>query len=77
MIAPLRNSSSLVKSSTQKSFDCSSDYYWTQKDLCSTSVGNIALELDISENDMCPVSQLRIVHRVHKIDDNSFIDFPG
>jgi hypothetical protein len=55
MTVATRNSSSLVKSSTQESFDCSGENYWTQKDLCSTLVGNIASEPYTSENGVCPV----------------------
>jgi hypothetical protein len=43
-------------SSTWESFDSSSEYYWTQKDLRSTSVGNIASEPYTSENGVCPVA---------------------
>jgi hypothetical protein len=49
MADALRNSYSLVKSLTQESFDCSSEYCWTQKDLGSTSAGNIASETYTSE----------------------------
>jgi hypothetical protein len=70
MTAALRNSSSLVKSSTQESFDYSSENCCTQKDLCSTSMGNIASELYTSENGVCPVAKLGVVRRALRTDVN-------
>jgi hypothetical protein len=68
--------SNLVKSSTQESFECSSEYYWTWKDLCSTLVGNITSESYTRENGVWPVAWLRVVHRAHKTDGNSFTHLP-
>jgi hypothetical protein len=69
------NSSSLVRTSTQELFDYSWQNCWTRKDLCSTSVGNIALEPHTSENGVWPMAQLRVMHRAHRTDGNSFIHF--
>jgi hypothetical protein len=50
------NFSNLVKSSTRESSDCSSLNYCTQKDLSSTSVGNIASDPSTNENGVWPIA---------------------
>jgi hypothetical protein len=68
MTAASHNSSSLVKSLTWESFDCSSKKCWTQKGFFSTLVGNIASEPYTSENDVWPMARLGVVRKVHKTD---------
>jgi hypothetical protein len=76
MTATLHNSSNLIKSSTQESFACSSENCCTQKDLCCTSVGNIALKSYIDDNGVWLVAWLKVVHKTHKTDVNSFTHLP-
>jgi hypothetical protein len=77
MTTSSRNSSKLVKSSTRESFDCSLLNDCTQKDLCSTSVGDIASDPWTNENSVWHVARLRVVRRAHKTDGNSFTHFPA
>jgi hypothetical protein len=58
MTATSRNSSNLLRSSTWELSDCSSENCCTQKDLCSTSVGNITSESYTNENGVWPVAWL-------------------
>jgi hypothetical protein len=76
MIAVLCNSSNLVRLSTRELLDCSLEYCWTRNDLCSTSVGNIALEPYTREKGNYPVAQLEVMRRAHMTNGNSFIHFP-
>jgi hypothetical protein len=70
-----RNSSNLVKSSIRESSDWSSLNYYSQKYLCSTSVGNIALDPYTNENGVWHVAWLGVMGKAHRTDDNSFTHF--
>jgi hypothetical protein len=76
MTVASRNSSNLVKSLTRESSDFSSLNYCTQKELCSTSVGNIASDPYINENGVWPVAWLGVVCKAHNTDGNSLTHFP-
>jgi hypothetical protein len=61
---------------TWESMDYSLEYCWTWKDLCSTSLGSIALDPYTRENGVRPVDRLVVVNRAHRTDGGSFIHFP-
>jgi hypothetical protein len=73
----LHSSSNLVKSSIRESLDYSSEYLWTRRDVCSTSVGNIASDPYTSEKGVYPVARLGVVRRAHSTDNSFFIHFPA
>jgi hypothetical protein len=75
MTAASCNSPNFFKSSTRELLDYSLEYCWTQMDLWSTSVGNVASEPYTKEKGVCPVARFRVIRRAHNIDDNSFICF--
>jgi hypothetical protein len=65
MTAASCNSSNLVKPSTRESSDCTSLNSCTQKDLCSTSVGNIASDKYTNKNGVWLVARLGVVCKAH------------